>query len=1092
MFCIVKGFESLGFAKIIDADGESCKVEYFDSPSQIIRDVRTVQKAHILTKKLGANTRIYYQHAATGQWLVGRVLQDVEDGVEVRFTDKNDVYINYENVFVRCKKPIDDPVDFLANVITETPQYAEARSDFMGSYISQRGATGGISALLSSVIELESHQINVIRRILNDPSQRYLLADEVGLGKTIEAGVVIRQAVLDDPKNHKVTVLVPSPLVQQWRQELIHRFGLIDFIDVTVFVVSFKFLDEIDAHLNGTSLLVIDEAHHATAGNDDQSQQLYTIVRNHSNKIERLLLLSATPVLRNESGFLRMLHLLDPIVYSLDDEDGFRSKILHRQVLAEAVASLDPQNVLYLDSILDELVEKLPRDERLIELAGTLKQKLIGLPDENDPDLIEAIRILRAHLSETYRLHRRILRNRRKQVTGLTPNRCGVRISYIPETQLERIESLVEQWRIGATLKDDVEIYRETRFERIDFFWQLISALFTNPGDITSISETRLKSICNTPELSFEGEEQLLQDLVRLIDASQWLSSCLDCLRKELSTLLIGKAKIVVFCSQKVNADAVFDRLTIDLSNSVVRHEGGDFDEEDDDDDKQSPWTKFITDNSTRVIVCDQTAEEGINLQGGNKIIFHFDLPVEPNRIEQRIGRVDRYGSGDGIQSLVLLDEGSKYQKHWLSLLDSALGVFDRSISSLQYLVDDQLQNIRSVIFSEGVEAIEPWVTKLMGKDGIVAKELKLIDQQDGLDELSPVIESDLETVFDIDSDWKNIRRSTMYWACDTLMFSQIPESSKALEEKLDYPFRFQYQVPGHGGQATLIPLFGFLDGFLGVLDYEDRRSTSSQPLSYPHCSRRPTAVKNGTRLLRYGDDFIETLKSFSDLDDRGRSFAMWRQIYKGLTRKDSKMYFCFDFLIEAELHGAHEVLAITLARLTDTVRAAISRRRDSLFPPIMVKVWIDEEGDEPSIDFIEKYLELPYDKFGKNGPYIDTNLKSLRFRSLMNALPDAFSNWGDRCARMRDRAKAILLARPSLAEAKIVAIKRAKIEDEIRQAQLGTRIRMLDGVEAESECKQLELETRLNQALYQGINNPIVKIDVVGVVILSDTPFPV
>jgi ATP-dependent helicase HepA len=1086
MFCIVKGFESLGIAKVLNAIGENWEVEYFDSPAQTIRDVRTVQKAQILTKKLGANTRIYYQHAATGQWLVGRVLQDVGDGVEVRFTDKNDVYIDYENVFVRCKKPIADPVDYLANVITETPQYAEARSDFMASYISQRGATWGISALLSSVIELESHQINVIRRILNDPSQRYLLADEVGLGKTIEAGVVIRQAVLDDPKNHRVTVLVPSPLVQQWRQELIHRFGLVDFIDVSVFVVAFDLLDEIDSHLNSTNLLVIDEAHHATSGIDEQSRRLYEIIRYHSHKIERLLLLSATPVLRNESGFLRMLHLLDPIVYGLDDEDGFRTKILHRQVLAEVVASLDPQNVLYLDSILDELVEKLPSDERLIELVGALKQKLIGLPDENDPDLIGAIRILRAHLSETYRLHRRILRNRRKQVTGLTPNRSGARTVRIPETQLERIESLVEQWRIGATLMDDVEQYQALRVERINFFWQLISALFTNPGDIPSICEARLKAIHNTSELSFEGEALLLQDLARLVDRQQWLSSRLDYLSRELSTLLVSKAKIVVFCSQKLNADAVFERLTVELNDAVVRHEGDDVDNA---DDEQSPWTKFISDNSTRVIVCDQTAEEGINLQGGKKLMVHFDLPIEPNRIEQRVGRVDRYGSGDGIQSLVFLDEGSKYQENWFSLLDSALGVFDRSISSLQYLVDDQLQQIRSVIFSEGVEAIESWVNKLKGKDGVVAKELKLIDQQDGLDELSPAVESDFETVFDIDSDWKNIRRSTLFWACDTLMFSQVLESSKTFEEKLDYPFRFQYQVPGHGGQATLIPLFGFLD-FLGVLDYEDHRSTSSQPLTYPHCSRRPTAVKTGTRLLRYGDDFIETLKSFSDLDDRGRSFAMWRQFHKDLIRTDSGMYFCFDFLVEGELDGAKSVLAGTSITLTDTARAAISRRRDSLFPPIIVKVWIDEEGDEPSVDFIEKYLELPYDKFGKDGRYIDTNLKSLRFRSFMDALPDTFANWGERCIRMRDRAKAILLARPSLDEAKVIAIKQARIEDEIREAQLATRIRMLDGVEAESERRQLELETKLNQALYQGIKNPIVKIDVAGVVILSDTPF--
>ena len=60
------------------------------------------------------------------------------------------------------------------------------------------------------MIDLEPHQVEVVRRVLQDPVQRYLLADEVGLGKTIEAGILIRQYVLDDPDRHQVVVLVPE------------------------------------------------------------------------------------------------------------------------------------------------------------------------------------------------------------------------------------------------------------------------------------------------------------------------------------------------------------------------------------------------------------------------------------------------------------------------------------------------------------------------------------------------------------------------------------------------------------------------------------------------------------------------------------------------------------------------------------------------------------------------------------------------------------------------------------------------------------------------------------------------------------------
>lgn len=1088
MFCIVKGFESLGFAKVIDVNGESCKVEYFESPAQIARNVRIVQKAHILSKKLGANARIYYLSAATNQWIVGRVLEDMDDGVKIRFADKNDVFIDYEHLFVRCKKLIVDPVDYLANVITETPQYAEARSGFMASYISQRGASWGISALLSSVIELESHQINVIRRILNDPSQRYLLADEVGLGKTIEAGVVIRQAVLDAPKNHCVVILVPRSLVQQWRQELVKRFGLIDFIDTSVHILAHDSIEEIDSHLMAATLLVIDEAHHVASDMDGQSKILYDLVRSYSPNIERLLLLSATPVLRNELGFLRMLHLLDPVVYDLDDIDAFRTKINHRQTLAETVASLDPQNALYLDSILDDLVKILPNDERLLELVDLLQLKLVGLPDENDPDLIEAIRMLRAHLSETYRLHRRILRNRRKQVTGLTPNRVGARILPIRETQMDRVESLLEVWRINATTIDTDDNVEESRFQMADFFWKVVSALLTDPGDISSICEVRIKAIHDAPELSFKGEVSLLRELAGLVDQQQWIGDRLAHLKEDLTILLTGTTKIIIFCSQRLIADTVFKDLSVVMPDTIVRHEIID---DNDFNNYEAPWSKFNLNNAIRVIVCDRRAEEGINLQGGKKLVIHFDLPIEPNRIEQRMGRVDRYGFGDAIQSVVMVDEGSKYQLNWFSVLDNALGVFSRSISSLQYLVEEQIQQLKGALFLEGVESLEALAIRLGGAAGEVVKELKLIDQQDGLDELAPLTDCDLETIYDIDADWKNIRYSSLYWACDTLLFGQVSDPQLVSNKpELETPLRFQYRVPGHGGQVTLIALSGFIEDFLGVLDYEDPRSNATQPLSYPHLARREFAVKRGTRLIRYGDDFIEALKSFSDLDDRGRSYAMWRQVHDGFAGTNNKMYFRFDFLIEAGLEHAKMVLGKAPIAHTDTAISAISRRGDALFPPLVVQIWIDEEGDEVSTEFVEKYLTKPYDKYGKNGLYIDTNLKSLRFLSLMETEPDTFANWSERCVRMRDRSKAILVAKPGYAEAKVVAIKNARIEDEVREAQLATRIRMLDGVEADSERQQLALETKLNAALYQGIESPSIKLDVAGVVILSGMPF--
>lgn len=1086
MFCIVKDFEEMGVAKVVDSARAKIMVEYFDSPAKLHRESRQVAATQISKISLGKNIRVYFQDAKTERWFVGRVLEDSGNGVAVRFTDKKDYFLKYEEIFVRCNKPIHDPIDYLANVITETPQYAEARSKFLASYIIQRGASWGISALLSSIIELEPHQVNVIRRVLSDASQRYLLADEVGLGKTIEAGVIIRQVAWDDPQNHQIVILVPRVLISQWRQELISRFGLRNFLDDSIFVIAHDVpVGEIDSLLQRATLLVIDEAHHITSG---LQHPLYDCVRTHSPNIDRLLLLSATPLLRNEMGFLRMLHLLDPIVYDLSNEQSFRAKINHRQVLAESVAMLDPQNALYLDGVLDDLLRKLPNDVRLGELVGLLREQLLGVPDEDDPNLHEAIRLLRAHLSETYRLHRRILRNRRKHIQFLTPNRSGGKEIIVPESQLDRIESLLEAWRISATASKGRETSEVTQKKRVDFFWKITSALLTEPGDIKAICQERLNYMRSTPEFAFQGEVQLLEELAELVDAQEWLRGRIDNLTREISKRLTGKTKAVVFCSQPSTADAIFKALCLSFPDMVVRHANNDNGEV----DEQLVWLRFNTRDTIKVIICDQRGEEGINLQGGNKLVIHFDLPFDPNRIEQRMGRVDRYGAGDPVKSLVMVDDGSKYQKAWYSFLNTALEVFDHSISSLQYLIEDQLHMLHDVLFLEGIEAIDGLRERLGGPDGLVTKELQLIDQQDGLDELSPLAENDLGTIEDIDGEWEDIRQAAVYWACDTLMFGQIPEKNLAKDHSIDPPFRFQYKVPGQrGGASTLIALSWFMGDFMGALDYDDPRSTSAHPLSFPHCARRQTALKKRTRLIRYGDEFIEALKAFSDLDDRGRSYAMWRHIHNDLPVGDIHMYFRFDFLIESSLKDAESVLENSPKRISGAARAAVSRRGDALFPPILEQIWMDEEGDEPTPEFLSSFLTRPYDKHGANGDYRDTNLKSLRFRSLMEKFPATFLNWEQRCIRMRDKAKDILIAREHLANAKAAAIRRARIEDVVREAQLATRIRMLDGVEADSEQVQLAFESNLNSALYRGIENPSIKVDVAGMVILSCRPFP-
>lgn len=1080
MFCFIRGAQREGFGKLIGKESGQAVVEFFDSPSIAGCKRRLVPAADVLPVKLGRNTRVYVYDEPRSEWRIGRVREDDGEGIEVRLADRQDSYLTYDQVFVRWKRPIKDPVVFLGNFVTETPIYAQARSGFLKNYLAQRGGAFGISALLSSSIDLEPHQIGVVRRVLTDPSQRYLLADEVGLGKTIEAGVIIRQAVLDDLRGHRVLVLVPHSLVNQWREELNFRFALGEFIDKSVFILPLEDSPGLRDCLDESSLIAIDEAHHLADPHASEAiRDLYRLISQATQKVERLLLLSATPILRNESGFLRMLHLLDPVVYPLDDTESFREKIINRQALAETVAALHPSNSFFMESALDELLVRLPNDARLRLLTLALKERLLDLPEEDDQDFCVAVQQLRAHISETYRLNRRILRNRRKQVAGLTPERTGAISWTVHGSSMVVLESSLEDWRIHASASME-EFSSSMRKSVEDFHWNFVRATFEAPNSLQALCSQRLFEIGSGLLPAFPSEVQLLERMERASDVSARLESRIERLCEGLRSLAKG-TKAVVFCATESSADSVFTQLQF-LHLGAVRHaavEAGMHDK----------WTEFLSNAAIQSIVCGPNAEEGINLQGGKKVVVHFDLPMQPNRIEQRIGRVDRYGAGDPVQSFVLVDQDSTLQQAWFAVLDQGLGVFHRSISSLQYLVDSEMSDLHSGLVHGGVEALDFLRDRLAGPSGLVANEFKQIDQQDALDELSPVVESDLSQLFDTDGDWRGIRSAMLSWIEDALLFERVNEPNPTSQKLIDEPFRLHYSSPDSDAiQPCLIPSSGFIQDFLGAIDIDARGSRSTRAKSYALAVHRATSVRRRIRPMRYGSEFVEAIKSFSDMDDRGRSYAMWRQVYDHFPSSEIKMCFRFDFLIETQLDEAIAVLASHEMGSEQSARSTLARRGDALFSPVVMQVWVDEEGDALDDAFIERFLLPDYAKKGGGG-YIDKNLEMPHLRAFRRLAPDTFANWSERCARMRERALTKAVAQEELVQSQQRAVKRALAEDEIRYAQLHTRIQSLQGGEAEAETRQLGLERELGAALLRGISAPSVKVDVAGVVFLTSEP---
>lgn len=1079
MFCQING-DGRGIAKVLERDDTDLVIEFFDHPSNGGRVIERT-RSRVNPKRLGKNVRVYTFNDVGGEWAVARVREDDGRGVEVRYPGRIDAYLPYESVFVRWARPLTNPMFFLKNFISETPLFAEARSGFLRSYLDQCRSSFGISALLSSSIELETHQIDVVRRVLNDPSQRYLLADEVGLGKTIEAGVIIRQAVLDDPKNHRIVILVPRPLIYQWRSELKSRFALDIFIDESVFVFAHEDSDSLREALNGATMLVIDEAHRlADSFAEESILELYSSIASDAAQVEKLLLLSATPILRNETGFLRMLHLLDSVVYPLNSTERFKAKIRHRQVLAECTASLEPTNMLVLDDTISKLSELFPNDERMSRLNSELSTKLASLPDEDDEEFLSQLNGLRAHISETYKLSRRILRNRRKRVVGLTPDRDGATSWFVENSGASLFEERLEEWRVyltGHSLSAS-PVFRETTRT---FYFELIKLYFDQPDQLSPLIASRIESIKRGELLSIGDEQSYLEKILGEVNPENWLESKIHTLERELA-LLPKEMKIVVFASSMGLADFIFSELQARNFGVVRSQTNFDIDYA----DRPDSASKFQRYALAQILICDRESEEGLNLQGGEKTLIHFDLPLQPNRIEQRIGRLDRYGSGNAIHSFLLVDCESSLQETWSKVLSEGFEVFSRSISTLQYLVEDELNELRTGFFEYGIESLQDLLAKLSGPKGLVASEFKRLDQQDALDELAPYAEDDLDELFEIDADWRLIQESMLRWIVGTLMFEQVFNSSDGSKTSTSPVFRLDYKVPtDRSRQATLIPISDYTGSFLGAIDYEAPGNSSSSPKSHKFSVYRQTAVNKGVRPLRYGSEFVDSVKRFSDSDDRGRCFAIWRKVREGIESDYWGCFFRFDFLIQTNLDPAKTILVEKNGIESRGWFSTLGRRGVDLFPPMLDTVWLDSDGEEVEPSFAEQFLTPRYKKEGFDD-YIDKNLDSASFRKLALETPDFFSTWDERCERLEIAATSIVLNRLDLRNRQKFAERRLKERDQIRFEQLMTRIQMLPDDEASDEQSRLNLEKKISEALIMGVHSPSVTIDVVGVIILS------
>lgn len=278
-----------------------------------------------------------------------------------------------------------------------------------------------MASISSSAVELEPHQLAVVRRVLQDKNPKYILADEVGLGKTIEAGMIVREHALETTGHVSMLIAVPAPLVNQWREELGERFQLKQLIidassglaglrqnEVAEGILICSHSDACTLIEQGfsPSLIVVDEVHQIApwpwSGDKDESYN-FSLIAQGCWKAHYVLLLTGTPLHGHERNFLSMLHCINPEAYQVDEPHlrDFTELVKNRENLGGIFSGLVPTvSNVSLRRNLETLQQQFPEDTILMTLCQQLIP-LIGTFSPNTPEREEGIRDIRRHLGKT-------------------------------------------------------------------------------------------------------------------------------------------------------------------------------------------------------------------------------------------------------------------------------------------------------------------------------------------------------------------------------------------------------------------------------------------------------------------------------------------------------------------------------------------------------------------------------------------------------------------------------------------------------------------------------------------------------------------
>ncbi|MCT4705247.1 RNA polymerase-associated protein RapA [Enterobacteriaceae bacterium H16N7] len=462
----------------------------------------------------------------------------------------------------------------------------------------------GLRGMRTSLIP---HQLNIAHDVGRRHAPRVLLADEVGLGKTIEAGMILHQQLLAGSAE-RVLIVVPETLQHQWLVEMLRRFNLRfalfdderyaeaqhdsdnPFETEQLVICSLDFVRRSKQRLEHLcdaewDLMVVDEAHHLVWSEDAPSRE-YQAIEQLAERVPGVLLLTATPEqLGMESHFAR-LRLLDPSRFH--DFEQFVEEQQNYRPVADAVALLLAGNPLTNDQLnaLSELIGE--QDiEPLLQTANSTRDGSQAARQE-----------LISMLMDRHGTSRVLFRNTRNGVKGF------------PKRELHTIRlPLPTQYQTAIKVSGIMAARKSVEDRARDMLY---------PEQIYQ---------------EFEGDTGTWWNFDPRVE---WLMGYLTSHRSKKVLVICAKAATALQLEQVLR-----EREGI---RAAVFHEGMSIIER----DRAAAWFAE-EDTGAQVLLCSEIGSEGRNFQFASQLVM-FDLPFNPDLLEQRIGRLDRIGQAHDIQ----------------------------------------------------------------------------------------------------------------------------------------------------------------------------------------------------------------------------------------------------------------------------------------------------------------------------------------------------------------------------------------------------------------------------------------------------------